>query len=109
MSVKDLIGDVRDFAEKALGEDREKYEEALKQGVDALSKAKDLFAAMQRGDKEAVEVLLTEWEDVNRTLEAIGKMDAAIEDAENGISLGDVLEVVGKVAKVVATLGALAV
>ena len=101
----ELVGDVRGFAEKAL-DDPDAYKEALEKGLKGVGKAQDLLSKIQGGNREAVETALTEWDDVNQTLSAIGKMDKAIEDAENGIELNDVLDVAGKVLKVVVTLGA---
>jgi hypothetical protein len=105
LDLKGLVGEVRTFAEGALGDDSDKYKDALTKGLEAVDKAKDLLEKIQGGDKVAVETALTEFEDVNRTLEAIGKMDQAIEDAENGIGLTDVLNVVGKIMKVAVTIG----
>ena len=105
--MKDLIDDIGGFVDKAKAA-KEKYDPAIKVGLDALDTAKSLFEKMQAGDEEGVKAALTKWDDVNKTLEAIHKMDKAIEDAENGVELMDVLEVVGKVVRIVVTLAALA-
>jgi hypothetical protein len=106
--IGEVLGEVKDFAEGALGDDTDKYTDALTKGIDAMDKAKNLLEKIQGGDKAAVQVALTEWEDVNKTLMAIGKMDEAIEKAKDGTSLNEVLDVVGKVMKVVATIGMVA-
>jgi hypothetical protein len=100
-----LVGEVRTFAEDALGDDADKLKEAVAKGLEGIKKAQDLLEKIQSGDKEAVEVALTQWEDVNRTLAASAKMDKAIEDAKDGVGLDDVLSVVSKVMKVVVTIG----
>lgn len=103
--IGDILGEVRAFAEDAMGDDADKYKDALAQGLEGVEKARKLLEKIQSGDKAAVEVELTEWEDVNRTNVAIAKMDAAIVDAENGISLDDVVGVISKVVKVVGVVG----
>lgn len=82
--------------------------EALALGKQAVGTVKGMLEAMESSDDEALEVALTRWEDVNRTLTAIGKMDKAIEDAEVGPSITEVLEFVAKAVKVGMTLAALA-
>ncbi len=105
IDLEGLLGEVRGFAEGALGDDADKYKDALTKGLEAVDKAKTLLEKILGGDKAAVEIALTEYEDVNKTLIAIGKMDKAIEDVENGIELNDVLDVVSKVMKVATTIG----
>ena len=105
--MKELLDDVKGFVEKAK-DAKEKFDPALKMGKDALDTARGLLDGLASGDEAQVKAALTEWEDVNRTLEAIGKMDKAIEDAENGPELMEVLEVIGKVVKIGITFAALA-
>lgn len=104
--MKDLIEDLKNFADKA--KDDPALKEAADLGKQALGTVKNLLEAVSSGDDEAVAVALTEWSDVNRTYAAIGKMDKAIEDAENGPSIMEVLEFIGKAVKVGVTLAALA-
>jgi hypothetical protein len=109
--MKDLIESIKEKGLDILGaeeEDLAKYKEAVPIVMEGLESAKGLLKAFEDGDKEAFNERLTEWEDVNRTLEAIHKMDNAIEESKNGVTLNEVLEIVGKVVKVVVTIGALA-
>jgi hypothetical protein len=105
--VKDLLKDIKGFADTAKGA-TDDYGDALQVGLDARSSAKDFLQGVKDGDEATVQAALTGWEDVNRTLEAIGKMDKAIEDAESGQALLEVLKTIGKVVKVGMTLAALA-
>ena len=104
--MKELLEHVTGFAAKAMGDDADKYKEALAVGVQALDSARNLFAALEDGNEVSVRHALTAWEDVNRTWEAVGKMDRAIEDAKNGIELMEVLETIGKVVSIATTVAA---
>lgn len=106
--MKELLDQIKGFAKKATGGDADKYKKALDVGLEALDSARNLFTAVKAGDEAAVKHALTEWEDVNRTWEAVGKMDTAIEDAENDVELMEVLETIGKVVSIVAKIAALA-
>jgi hypothetical protein len=99
-TVKAISGKIID----ASGDDAAKYKVAAEQGLDALGKAMSLLEGVRDGDHEKVKVTLTEFEEVNRTLEAVGKMDKAIADAESSVELQDVLEVVGAVVSVAVTV-----
>jgi hypothetical protein len=100
------LGDVKAFADKVL-EDKDKYADVLEKGIKGVDKAKDLLEKLKSGDREGVEVVLTQWDDVNENLKAIAAMDKAIEDAENGIELEDVLEGIVTALKVGVSLAAL--
>ncbi len=106
--MKELLDQVKGFAKKASGGDADKYKKALDVGLEAIDSARNLLTAVKDGDEAAVTHALTEWEDVNRTWKAVGNMDMAIEDAENGIELMEVLEAIGTVVSVVARIAALA-
>ncbi len=106
--MKELLEQVKGFAEKAIGSDAGKYKKAVDVGLEALDSARNLFTAVKNGDQAAIKHALTEWDDVNRTWEAVGKMDTAIEDAKDGVELIEVLETIGKVLSIVATVAALA-
>jgi hypothetical protein len=99
-TVKEISSKILD----ASGEDAVKYKTAAEQGLDALGKAMSLLEGIRDGDSVGVQVALTEFEEVNRTLEAIGKMDKAIEDAESSVELQDVLDVVKAVVTVAVTI-----
>lgn len=106
--MEELLDKVKGFAKKAIGDDAHKYKKALDVGLEAIASARKLLTAVKDGDEATVKHVLTEWEDVNRTWEAVGKMDTAIEDAENGVELMEVLETIGKVVSIVAKIAALA-
>jgi len=99
-TVKEITGKIIG----ASGDDAAKYKVAAEQGLDALAKATALLEGVRDGDPTKVSGALTEFEEVNRTLEACGKMDKAIEDAESSVELQDVLEVVAAVVSVAVTV-----
>ena len=105
--MEELLKEIRGFADKALSEETADYKPAIGVGLEALDAAKGFLEAVQSGDKEAIQEALTQWADVNETLAAVAKMDKAIADAEDGVQLTEVLEVIAKVAKIAVTFAAL--
>jgi len=91
----------------ASGDDAAKYKKAAEQGIEALEKAMAVLEGVRDGDKAKVDTALTEFADVNRTIEALGKMDKAIEDAESSVELQEVLEIVKTVVTVGVTIAAI--
>lgn len=105
--MKEVLDSIKSFTDKA-EEARDKYEPAVKMGLEAVESAKGLLEAMQSGDTEAVQKQLTRWQDVNETLAAVQDMDRAIEEATSGPEIGEILGVVMKVMKVAVTLASAA-
>lgn len=106
MSLMDSLGGLRELADKVRAGDTEEYKDALNAGLKVINgPLKNLLEGLRDGDDDKVEASLTKWEDVNKTLVAIGKMDSAIERAENGVSARDVLAFISKAAKVGITIG----
>jgi hypothetical protein len=96
-TVKEISSKIID----ASGADAAKYKTAASQGLDALGKAMALLEGVRDGDSAKIQTTLTEFEEVNRTLQAIGKMNKAIEEAESSVEIQEVLEVI----KAVVTIG----
>lgn len=106
MSLTGKLDDLKGLADKVLDGDTEEYKDALEQGLKVVEgPLKSLLEGLKSGDRDKVAAALTRWEDVNKTYEAIGKMDAAIERAENSVSMDDVLSFISMAAKVGMTIG----
>ena len=107
--MRDLLDKLKEAGLDLLGADEADLEKVkavipvVKEGIKA---ATEVLEALERGDKEAFNAKLTEWEDVNRTLEAIHSMELAIEDSESGVTLKQVMTVVGTALKIAVTVGA---
>lgn len=104
-----LIAEAKDFLEKAKN-NQEEYKKAAAKVADAFEKVKPFLDKIRAGDFKGAEVQLTQWDDVNKTLAAAGKMDKAKYEATNGFGVDDVLKVVdvlGKVIKVGVGIAAL--
>jgi len=99
-TVKEISGKIID----ASGDDAAKYKVAAEQGLDALGKAMTLLEGVRDGDPVKIKAAQTEFAEVNRTLEALGKMDKAIEEAQSSVELQDVLDVVKAVVTVAVTV-----
>ena len=101
MKELDTVKEISSKIIGASGGDAEKYKVAAEQGLDALGKAMAILEGVRDGDRAKIDTAVTEFEEVNRTLEAIGKMDKAIEEASSSVEIQDVLEVI----KAVVTIG----
>jgi predicted short-subunit dehydrogenase-like oxidoreductase (DUF2520 family) len=88
------VVDIREFVDEAKTK-AEEYQPAVKDGLQALRQATDLLEALDRGDHEAVEKQITQWEDVNRTLAAVGSMDEIL--SRKGVEWDKVAKGLGKV------------
>lgn len=76
------------------GEKATAYQDALSKGLAATEPLVEMLNAMRLGDKDKINERFGELADVLRTLEACDRMDAAIENAKNGVELKDVLDVI---------------
>ena len=90
-SAKDLTSKILD----AGGDEAEAYRDALDKGLAATEPLIDMLNAMRSGDRAKVSAQLDGMADIIRTLEACDRMDAAIEDAKNGVEIQEVLDVIG--------------
>jgi len=109
LNIKDLVKDLREARDEIMGADGEKlaeYREILEKGAKGLDQVKDLLRGLASEDPTVVEHALTKWEDVNRTLLAIGKMQHAIDTTKRNKTIVQVLEVIGKGASIALTLAA---
>lgn len=99
------IADLRAFADKVKA-DPTKYQAAIDTGKKGFESAVSFLDKLKGGDVQAAHAQLTEWEDVNKTLQAVEDMKA--ENAKGtGVTVDDVLDVVkvaAKVAQIVAPI-----
>lgn len=103
MQLSDLAA-LRDQAKTLLAQAQTpEAREAIEKGLAGLDQVRGLLDGLRRGDTNKVEAALTQWEDVNRTLVAIGKINAAIERSKS-VNFDAILTFVGKAMKVALTL-----
>jgi len=103
--MSDVLKEITDFADK-VKDAQEKYKPAIEVGLQAVDQVRDLLKGLQSGNAEEVKVQLTKWADVNKTLVAVGKMDQAIKDVENGVEIEDVLNGILTAIKFATTIAA---
>jgi len=101
MSLASLGEDARGLL-KSVGVDNvdeEKAKSALEAGLEGVEKVGEILTALKGGDSEKAERLLSEWSDVQETLDAISGVEGAIEDADAAVQLKQVLSVAATVLK----------